>query len=333
MNATLKLIHGNGGSETTQLIKDVFYKHFQNSILMEGMDSAILDIGKEQVAFTTDSFVVKPIVFSGGDIGKLAVCGTINDLCAAGAKPLYMSCGMIIEEGFDRILLERIVKSMAETAAQAGVQIVTGDTKVVEKGAVDQLFINTTGIGIIVDKYYAKKIVPGDKVILTGTIAEHGTTIALERYQLKVHGRFESDCAPMNNIIEKIANHIESIKRMKDPTRGGIATALNEIAAYAGLGIHLYEEEIPIRREVRAITDLLGIDPLYLACEGRMLLVVKEEETQQVLESIRQLDSCLDAQIIGSFIPDSDKMVFIENAFGGKRMIYSLEGEMLPRIC
>lgn len=254
-------------------------------------------------------------------------------MVAVGAKPLYISCGMIIEEGLDIGLLERIAASMAETAHFADVKIVTGDTKVVEKGAIDQIFINTSGIGQIRNNYRTQKIHAGDQVIITGTIAEHGTTIAIEQYKLKVKGDFRSDCAPLHGILEQLEAYMGNIKFMRDPTRGGIATALNEIAVHSGCGIRLFEKNIPIRKEVAAINEILGIDPLYVACEGRMVLVVDKEKSIEILQHIQQLDHCKEAQIIGECINDTEPYVFIENSFGGKRIIRPLEGEMIPRIC
>ncbi len=333
MDSTIQLCHGNGGSHTMELINNIFYKHFYNPILSQGLDAAVLEVGKERIAFTTDTFVVKPIFFSGGDIGKLSICGTINDLVVVGAKPLYISCGMIIEEGFDIGLLERIAASMEETANLAGVKIVTGDTKVVEKGAVDQLFINTSGIGQIHDNYHIKEILPGDQIIVTGTIAEHGTTIAIEQYKLKVKGDFRSDCASLHEILKYLEDYMGHIKFMRDPTRGGIATTLNELAVHSRHGIRIVEKNIPIRKEVTVINELLGLDPLYIACEGRMILVVAKEKSREILRCIQQMSNCKDAQIIGEFLKDREPNVFVENNFGGKKIIKSLEGEMIPRIC
>lgn len=334
MDNRIKLIHGDGGKHTNQLIKDVFYKYFDNELLANSLDSAVFEVEEGRLAFTTDSFVVKPLVFSGGDIGKLAACGTINDLAAAGAKPLYLSCGMIIEEGFERELLERIAKSMGEVCRSEGVRIITGDTKVVEKGSVDGVFINTSGIGVVQGGYYPKTIEEGDQVIITGGIGEHGTTIALERYKIKAEGNFKSDCMPLYRVVEKLGKYVDSIKLMKDPTRGGMATALNEISEVAGMGIHLIEESIPIKNEVRSINELLGLDPMYLACEGRMIIVVDKEAAGQVLEEVRRCEGCENAAVIGSFVSGMGKpIVIMETSIGGRRMVGPLEGEMLPRIC
>lgn len=334
MDNHVKLIYGDGGKNTSLFIKEIFHKHFHNSLLINGLDASVFEVNQGKLAFTTDSFVVKPLFFSGGDIGKLAVCGTINDLVVSGAIPLYLSCGFIIEEGFRIDLLEQIVRSMGEICKETGVKIITGDTKVVEKGSVDGLFINTSGIGVINRGYEQKSIKEGDKVIVTGGIGEHGTTIAIERYEMKVKGNLESDCMPLNRVIEKLEKYANNIKLMKDPTRGGLATALNEIAEFAGMGIHLLEESIPVKKEVQSVNQLLGLDPLYLACEGRMIVVVDQKECESVLEEIRQCKGCEDSVIIGSFVNSGiEFVVFLETCIGGKRIIGPLEGTMLPRIC
>jgi len=330
----IKLSHGDGGKHTNTLIKEIFYKHFYNDLLVSSLDSSVFEVSHGRLAFTTDSFVVKPLVFPGADIGKLAVCGTINDLVAAGANPKYLSCGVIIEEGFDLGLLEKIVESMAKVCEETGVKIITGDTKVVEKGDVDGLIINTSGIGVVQDRYQTKSIKAGDKIIITGGIGEHGTTIAIERYGIKVEGNLQSDCMPLNNIVTRLEKYSHSIKLMKDPTRGGLGTALNDIAEVASMGIHLLEESIPIKKEVASVNQLLGLDPLYMACEGRMILVVEENKSKEVLEELRQCQGCKDSAIIGTFVFTGTKpIVFMETYIGGKRIIGPLEGEMLPRIC
>lgn len=332
-HSNITLNHGNGGNNTKNLIHDIFYKYFGNSILLEGLDSAVFKSEGERIAFTTDSYVVKPWIFPGGDIGKLSVSGTVNDLSAAGAKPLYLSCGFIIEEGFEIADLEKIVESMAATAEEAKVKIVTGDTKVVEKGSADSIYINTSGVGIVYKNYNMKKIVSGDKIILTGTIAEHGTAIAVQRYNLKLKTEIRSDCAPLCKIIEHLEPYLNDIKIMKDPTRGGIATSLNEIAEYANLSIHIFEDRIPISKEVDSLNRLLGIDPLYLASEGRMLIGVDAKKAEEILCRLYKLQCCKDAQIIGDFEESKGALVYIENYFGGKRILNPLEGDILPRIC
>ncbi|MDF2819914.1 MAG: hypE [Clostridiales bacterium] len=292
MNEVIKMVHGDGGTHTQQLIHQLFYKYFNNPLLLQGQDAADFSVEEGRLAFTTDSFVVKPLFFPGGNIGKLAVCGTINDLVVSGAQPRYLSSSFIIEEGFSRQLLEEIVKSMEEVCLESGVNIIAGDTKVVEKGSVDGVFINTSGIGTIIDNYRMKSIEAGDVIIVTGGIGEHGTIIAIE-----------------------------------------LATVLHEFTSFCKLGIHLIEDQIPIKSGVSVVNNLLGLDPLYMACEGRMVIVVKESEAQKILKSIQTIDLGKDARIIGTFVEEQNSTIFMENYFGGKRIVSALEGSMLPRIC
>lgn len=334
MNDKVMLRHGDGGKHTSLLIKDIFYKHFHNHMLVNSLDAAVFDGKHGRLAFTTDSFVVKPLVFPGGDIGKLAVCGTINDLVTEGARPLYLSCGFIIEEGFAMELLEKIAASMGETCRKTGVKIITGDTKVVEKGSVDGVFINTSGIGVVQAAYQPKPIQEEDQIIISGAIAQHGTTIAVERYEIKVKGNIKSDCSPLNHVLEKLQPYMGSIKLMKDPTRGGLATGLNEIAEVSGRGIRLLEKTIPMTGEVKYINGFLGLDPLYHACEGRMIIVVDKQKAREVLAEILRCEDCEDAAIIGSFLPTGlYPKVVMETVIGGRRIVGPLEGDMLPRIC
>ncbi|MDF2674369.1 MAG: hydrogenase expression/formation protein HypE [Clostridiales bacterium] len=333
MEEHIKLYHGDGGKHTNALINELFYKYFNNEILLSGMDSAIFNTSIGRFAFTTDSFVVKPRFFPGGDIGKLAVCGTVNDLAVSGAKPLYLSTGFIIEEGFSINELQMIVESMGKTCQEIGVKVITGDTKVVEKGNVDGLYINTSGIGIVDKNYKSKPLQPGDNIIITGSIAEHGTVIALKRYDIKVKGDFKSDCGSVYNITSRLAPFYSNIKLMKDPTRGGLATALNEISSIMGHRIRILENNIPIRNEVRAVCSLLGIDPLYLASEGRAILVVDAGMTQEILLCIQNLDNGKDASIIGIIEELKDNIVYLETKIGGRRLLHTLDTPMLPRIC
>jgi hydrogenase expression/formation protein HypE len=333
MDNVIKLSHGDGGKHTEELIKNIFYKYFNNDLLVKGQDATIFQAANNKLAFTTDSFVVKPVFFSGGNIGKLAVCGTINDLIVSGASPLYLSAGFIIEEGFSLENLNKIVKSMSETCLESGVSIITGDTKVVEKGKVDGIFINTSGIGSVLERYKQKPIKEGDKIIVTGNIGDHGTTIAIERYDIKVKDKIKSDCASLYPFTEIIKDNYDSIKIMRDPTRGGLATVLHEFSNLCELGIHLMEEDIPIDRGVIAVNELLGFDPLYMACEGRMVIVVEESEAENILKKVQEFDGGKNAKIIGEFIKESRNTIFIENYFGGKRILTPLEGNMLPRIC
>ncbi|KKH70125.1 hypothetical protein DU75_05765, partial [Methanosarcina mazei] len=276
-----------------------------------GMDSSVFTACSNKLAFTTDSYVVSPLFFKGGDIGKLAVYGTVNDLSVSGAKPLYLSCGFILEEGLSIDILKRIVISMSDACQKANVKIITGDTKVVEKGCVDKIYINTSGVGSFENEFSQKDIQCGDKIIVTGAIAEHGTVILLERYGIDINGNFKSDCNPLNHIVEKISEYSNDIKLMKDCTRGGLATALHEISDRTGLGIEIKEECIPVRREVRAVNDIFGLDPMYLACEGRMLIVVSEGKADEILNKIIQMEDCNDANIIGSFVADYSKVVYM----------------------
>lgn len=333
MEEQIKLYHGDGGKYTNILINELFYSYFNNEILLRDSDSAVFQMNQGKLAFTTDSFVIKPLFFPGGDIGKLAICGTINDLAVSGAKPLYLSAGFIIEEGFSFTELECIVESMSRTCKETGTNIITGDTKVVEKGSVDGLFINTSGIGVIKNNYEPKKVNPGDQIIITGSIAEHGTAIALERYNIKAAGGFHSDCASIFNIIHSLMPYFHGIKLMKDPTRGGLATVLNEIASAAGIGIRISENELPIRKEVIAVCSLLGIDPLYLASEGRAIIVVNPSMSQDILKCIRSFENGKDARIIGTFFDNKESIVYLETNAGGKRLLHYLDMPMLPRIC
>lgn len=328
----IRLHHGDGGVHTSKLIKEIIYKHFDNEILLQGMDSSVFSVSEGRMAYTTDSFVVKPLFFSGGDIGKLAVFGTVNDLSVVGANPMFLTSSFIIEEGLEIEIFERIVKSMAEACIKADVKIVTGDTKVVEKGSADKIFINTAGIGIV-NKFYTKPIEVGDKIIISGTIAEHGTAIAIDRYNIGVKGDIKSDCYPLNKLIGEISKYFDWIKFMRDPTRGGLATVLNEISEISGLGIEIIEENIPIRREVRSVNEILGLDPLYLASEGRVVLIVKEDKASDILNEMRKFENCKKARIIGTIVDECEPIVYMKTIIGGKRILNPLESSMLPRIC
>lgn len=334
MENKIRMIHGDGGEATASIISRIFYKHFDNDLLINSLDSAVFHVETGRLAFTTDSFVVKPVFFPGGDLGKLSVCGTVNDLCVSGAQPLYISLGVIIEEGFDISELDKLARSIADTCNRANVNVITGDTKVVEKGCADKIFINTSGVGVIKNDYVPKKITEGDKIIVTGGIGEHGTAIAVERYNLNVTGSFKSDCMPLTELINKIGVFSDSIKLMKDPTRGGLATCLNEMAHYSKLGIHLKEEKIPIKDEIKSVNNIIGFDPLYLACEGRMVIVVDKENCERILDVIKNIKSCENAEIIGNFSDTGQvPIVYLETFIGGTRILGPLEGELLPRIC
>jgi hydrogenase expression/formation protein HypE len=333
MGEKIRLAHGDGGADTQRLIKNVFYLYFNDSIPNSMPDSFVFEARENKLAYTTDSFVVKPLFFRGGNIGKLAVCGTINDLVTAGAIPLFLSAGFIIEEGFSIEKLHLIAKSMSDVCKQTGTKIVTGDTKVVERGSADGLFINTSGIGLVSELYKLRQAEPGDDIIITGGIAEHGTSILLDRYDLGIETKLESDCAPMCCLVNGLGENLNHVKLMKDPTRGGIATALNEIAVEQGLDVELYEQSIPAKSEVHGISEILGIDPLYLASEGRMLIVVEKGCGEKMLHHIKALDNCGEAQIIGRFTSGHHGMVYMKTFIGGKSIIPMLEGQILPRIC
>jgi len=335
MSDKIMLAHGSGGKLTHKLIGDIFRKHFSNDILNKGDDSAVLAVPQSQLAFTTDSFVVSPLFFKGGNIGKLAVCGTVNDLAAAGAEPLYISAGFIIEEGFRLEELEAIVSSMAETARAANVRIVTGDTKVVQRGAADGIFINTSGIGVIPDgiNISGSNARPGDKVIVTGTLGDHGCAILLEREKLNISSPVQSDCAPLNGLINEILKICKNIHVLRDPTRGGLATTLNEIAAQSCVGITLYENSIPVKDEVRGVCELLGMDPLYMANEGKMIVILPAESADAVLEKIKSHPFGTNARIIGDVTDKQPGRVIIKTITGGSRILDMLSGDQLPRIC
>ena len=327
----VELIHGDGGKYTLELINDIFYKNFRNDILLQGIDSGVFSVNKGTMALTTDSFIVQPLFFRGGDIGRLSICGTINDLVVCGAKPLYLSASFIIEEGFPIKKLEEISLSMAKTCEKAKVKIITGDTKVVEKGKADGIFINTTGVGFV-DNYNIKRIEEGDAIIVTGSIAEHGTAIAVDRYNLDIKGDIKSDCMPLNHLLEKLLKYKDYIKLMRDPTRGGIGQALNDICKNSGLGIALLEGCIPIREEVKWVNEMIGIDPLYLASEGRMLIICCNKVAEEIKSILVEHLGCQDAEIIGR-VTNQEKLVCIENSLGGKRILGDLDFQMLPRIC
>lgn len=328
--------HGSGGALTNELIRDVFQGAFGNPILDDLLDAAVLEVGGGRIAFTTDSFVVDPIFFPGGDIGKIAVCGTVNDLAVSGARPLYLSAGFIIEEGLPVSDLRRIAASMRDAAQAAGVHIVTGDTKVVGRGSADKVFINTAGIGVIPEGKLLspRSIEPGDLVLISGTMGDHGLTILAQREGLSFSTPVESDCTPLNRITAAILDAGgDGVRCMRDPTRGGLATTLNELALQSKRGILIQEEEIPLRREVVAACEMLGLDPLYLANEGKVIAVVAPEVADSVLAAMRALPEGEGSVAIGKVLPDEEGLVLLETELGATRILNMLEGEPLPRIC
>jgi hydrogenase expression/formation protein HypE len=329
--------HGSGGQLMHDLISNLFVKHFSNPFLDQQSDSALLKIDTEHLAFTTDAFVVDPIFFPGGDIGKLAVCGTVNDIAVSGAKPLFISCSFILEEGLPFDSLEKIVRSMAEEAKNAGVQIVTGDTKVVNKGKCDKVFISTSGIGEIKSKHHSistgENIIPGDKIIVNGSIGDHGMAVMSARNDLNLRSNILSDCASLNGLIEKALNVSEQIKFMRDATRGGLATILAELSSGKPFGVLVEEDRVYVEESVRGICELLGFDPLYVANEGKVLLVVGKEDAEKVLHTLKSDKLGKDSTIIGEVVSDHPGKSWINTAVGGKRIIDVLSGEQLPRIC
>lgn len=326
--------HGSGGVLTHKLIKEVFLTRLNNPVLGELTDSAYLDY-KEKLAFTTDSFVVSPLFFPGADIGKLAVCGTVNDLVMLGACPEYLSLALIIEEGLEFSLLEKITDSISSSAKKAGVAIVTGDIKVVEKGACDKLFINTSGIGRIISKkkLSPENLEPGDKVIITANIAQHGLAVLARRKSLGLDFNIKSDCAALNNLLIPLFKKSNAIKFMRDPTRGGLATTLNEATQARGLGILLEENQIPISAQVRAACELLGIDPLYVANEGAAVVIVSKNAADQVVHFLKKHPLGKNAKIIGTVTKEYAGRVVLSTLFGTRRIVDMLTSEPLPRIC
>jgi hydrogenase expression/formation protein HypE len=336
-NDTILLNHGAGGKITHELISSIFVKYFKNEILQDQTDSAILNIDSRLIAYTTDSYVVDPIFFPGGNIGKLAVCGTVNDLAVSGAKPLYLSCGFIIEEGLKISDLEIIVKAMAEEAKKAGVKIVTGDTKVVDKGKCDKIFINTSGIGLLNEKNknisFGKDITIGDKVIINGNIGDHGTAILCARNSIEYTNSVLSDCAPLNDLILKVLSVSDSVKFMRDATRGGLATVICELAEKQNIGIELFEDTLPVQESVRGLCEIFGFDPLYMANEGKVVMIVGKEDAEKILEVLYKDENGKNAAIIGEVTESNKGMVVMNTGIGGKRIIDMLAGEQLPRIC
>ena len=332
MDEMISLDYGSGGKKTARLIEKLILPRLDNPALRALGDGAIVD-GGGKLVFSTDSFVVSPLFFPGGDIGKLSVCGTVNDLSMCGAEPKFLSCSFIIEEGFPLAQLERIVESMAAQCEKAGVQIVTGDTKVVEKGRGDGIYINTAGIGILRHPGLGPETIrTGDRVIVSGFVGDHGTAVMLERNGM-MQGNLASDCAALNGLTEAILTAAPGVRVLRDPTRGGVATTLNEFVEGTDLGIELEEEQIPVRPQVQAACDMLGLDPLYCANEGKLLAVVAPEDTETVLAAMRGHELGADAAIIGQVTARYPGRLTLRTAFGGSRVLQKLSGAQLPRIC
>jgi len=327
--------HGSGGKMTAELIARCFLPAFQNDALLKRDDQAVIDLAGVRMAFTTDSYVVTPLFFPGGDIGDLAVNGTVNDLAMAGAQPLYLSAAFILEEGFLLADLERIVASMRKAAEAAGVLFVTGDTKVVERGKADGCFITTTGLGLIAHDrtISADRARPGDVVILSGPIAEHGMAIMAARADLGLETPVASDSAALHRMVLDMLGTGADIHCLRDPTRGGVATALNELAQQSGVGVVLDEAAITVREPVRGVCELLGLDPLYVANEGKLLAVVPRADTKRVLAAMQRHPEGREARVVGEVIADTARLVVLKTTVGGRRIVDMLQGEQLPRIC
>lgn len=329
------LAHGGGGKISQQIIQKLFFTHFGNEYLNLAHDGAMLPISASRIAFSTDSYVVQPIFFAGGNIGELAINGTVNDLACCGAKPLFISVGFILEEGLPVKDLEQIVQSMSISARKAGVKIVTGDTKVVEKGSCDKIFINTSGIGLISENVdiSPKNCRPGDVIIINGKIAEHGMAILSARKGLQFETNIKSDTAALNHMIEAILASCCDIHVLRDPTRGGLASSLNEIAQSSGVGLTIEEDLIPVSEEVRGACELFGFDPLYVANEGKIMIIAPEKEAGKIMQIMKQFDCGKDAALIGYASEHHPGRVRLKTSIGSHRVVDMISGEQLPRIC
>lgn len=328
------LAHGDGGALTRELVERIFVRRFQNDLLRPLSDAAIFSAGAGRMAFTTDSFVVDPLFFPGGDIGKLAVCGTVNDLAVSGAKPLYLTASFIMEEGLPLADLDRIAVSMALACRAAGVSIVAGDTKAVERGHLDKIFITTAGVGFVpeeVDLGYHRPA-PGDKVLINGSIGNHGLAVLAQREGLGLDGQIESDCAPLNKLIFKLLGKLKGVRIMRDLTRGGLATAAREIAGAAGVDIWLEEASLPVDPVVRGAAEMLGLDPLYLANEGKFMAVVAPGEADAAVKIMQAHPLGRGACIIGE-VGEGTGNAYLKTALGGTKVLDLLSGAPLPRIC
>jgi hydrogenase expression/formation protein HypE len=336
-NKRVTLAHGNGGKLTHDLVKDIFLSTFSNPILDKVTDAAMITLQKANFVFTTDSYVVHPLFFPGGDIGKLAVTGTINDISVMGAHPCYLSAAFIIEEGFPLYDLSVITTSMQKTAAKAGVSIVTGDTKVVEKGKADGLYITTTGMGIMKQKIRLSPDLMkcGDVVIINGTIGDHGIAVLTTRENFPLSTELKSDCAPLNGLIDCIMDAVPAneIRIMRDPTRGGLATTLNEFISDTSYGIEIEELLLPVRNEVKAICEMTGYDPLYIANEGKVVIIASQEAGPHIVSAIKNHPLGKESRIIGRLTHNHRGKVFLKTAIGGQRIVDMLIGDMFPRIC
>ena len=331
----ITLDHGSGGEASRELVETVFLSRLHNDVLDRMDDSAVINLFDHNLAMTTDSYVVDPIFFPGGNIGSLSIHGTVNDLSMQGAEPLYLTLGLILEEGFPIKDLEKIIDAIARASEEADIKIVAGDTKVVPKGNADKIFINTAGIGIIPDgvDVSSRNARPGDLVIINGDIGDHGIAILSSREGLSFKTHLKSDSAPLNTLVASILKISKRIHVLRDPTRGGVATALNEIAAESGVGIQIFEADLPISKPVLAASEILGLDPLYVANEGKCLVIAAPEDAHTILSSIKQHPYGKNARIIGKVTSGNAGRVLLKTKIGGNRILAMLTGEQLPRIC
>ena len=334
MKETVTLAHGGGGKQTSELIDKVFKAHFANPDLTAD-DAAVLPAPAGEMAMTTDGFIVSPAFFPGGNIGKLSICGTVNDLACMGARPLYLSCGFVIEEGFPMEQLEQIAAAMEKTAKEAGVRIVAGDTKVAGKGQVDGVFITTTGVGQMEEGVHmaGDQARPGDVVIVTGDVGRHGCTILLSREDFGIEAEVTSDCAPLWSAVKAMLDVTHRVHVTRDATRGGVGTVLYEIAGQSKVGIRLDARAVPVAPEVRGVCGLLGLEPLYLACEGRLVIVAPEEEARGILDALHSCPDCAGACVIGRVTEEQPGRVIMDTEIGGQAILPEPGGELLPRIC
>jgi hydrogenase expression/formation protein HypE len=337
---TVTLAHGSGGKAMRDLVADVFVQAFDDPELSKMEDQARIDLDGlraqgSRLAFTTDSYVVDPLFFPGGDIGSLAVNGTVNDLAMGGAVPLYLTCAMIIEEGLSVDLLRRVVQSMKAAALAAGVRIVAGDTKVVQRGGADKLFINTAGVGVIPDgvDVGAARAARGDRIVINGCVGDHGAAIALARGQFALESTIRTDCQPLHGLVRAMLDVCPEIRSLRDATRGGVAAVLSEFAEASDVGLRIHEAALPVRPEVRAVCELLGLDPLYLANEGKVVAIVPEKSAGALLARMREHPFGADSAIIGEVVEEPKRRVVAKTVFGGERVVDLLFGEQLPRIC
>ncbi len=335
MKGKVTLAHGGGGRLTKALVDELIIKELGNKALNRLDDSAVISKLAGKLAFTTDSYVVQPIFFKGGDIGKLAICGTVNDLSMNGAKPIYISLGLIIEEGFPFEELTKIINSIKSASKKAAVSVVCGDTKVVERGGADRIFINTSGIGEVISKgeISNSNVIPGDAIILSGSIGDHGIAVLSERKGIEFKTKLKSDCAPLNGLVEKMLGSSAKLHCMRDPTRGGLATVLNEVAEQSNIGIEINEDAVPIKESVRGACEILGLDPYYIANEGKVVAFVRGKDSTRLLKTMRKHKYGKGAKIIGRVTSKNKGMVILNTSVGGSRILENFSGEQLPRIC